>query len=139
MTVMVVLDSGQSILETIPKKLYGKKLTRLNLIELAMIKSDNNAARMLCEFYPSGLDGCIEAMNKKAFSLGMYDTVFTDPTGLFHTNVSTAQDLVKLVMAASSYEAIKESSNKDKVILPVSKNKFTIFSNKFTIYNNQLS
>ena len=62
MTVMVVLDSGQSILEAIPKKLYGKKLTRLNLIELAMIKSDNNAARMLCEFYPSGLDGCIEAI-----------------------------------------------------------------------------
>jgi D-alanyl-D-alanine endopeptidase (penicillin-binding protein 7) len=133
MTVMVVLDSGQSILEAIPKKLYGKKLTRLNLIELAMIKSDNNAARMLCEFYPSGLDGCIEAMNRKAFALGMYDTVFTDPTGLFHTNVSTAQDLVKLVMAASSYEAIKESSNKDKVILPVSKNKFTIFSNTNTL------
>lgn len=129
MTVMVVLDAGQSILESMPKKLYGKNLTRLNLIELAMIKSDNNAAKMLCEFYPSGLDACVEAMNKKAFALGMYDTAFTDPTGLFHTNVSTAKDLIKLVMAASSYEAIKEASNKDKVSIPLSKNKQTMFNN----------
>ncbi len=130
---MVVLDSGQSILETLPKKLYGRNLTRLNLIELAMIKSDNNAAKMLCEFYPSGLDRCVEDMNRKAFLLGMYNTTFTDPTGLFHTNVSTAQDLIKLVVAASRYEAIKESSNKDKVTVPAQKNKFTSFNNTNTM------
>lgn len=130
---MVILDSGQSILETIPKKLYGRNLTRLNLIELAMIKSDNNAAKMLCEFYPSGLEGCVEAMNRKAFSLAMYDTIFTDPTGLFHTNVSTAQDLIKLVMAASQYEAIKEASNKDKVSIPAAKNKQAMFNNTNTL------
>ena len=129
MTTMVVLDSGQPLLETLPKKLYGRNLTRLNLIELAMIKSDNNAARMLCEFYPTGLEGCIQAMNQKAFSLGMYDTTFTDPTGLFHTNVSTAQDLVKLVMAASNYETIKQASNKDKVSIPANKNQLTFFNN----------
>jgi len=129
MTVMVVLDSGQSILETMPKKLYGKNLTRLNLIELAMIKTDNNAAKMLCDFYPTGLQGCIDAMNRKAFSLGMYDTKFTDPTGLFYTNVSTAQDLIKLVMAASTYDTIKHASNKDKVSIPVERNKQAVFNN----------
>lgn len=129
MTTMVVLDSGQSLLETLPKKLYGRNLTRLNLIELAMIKSDNNAAKMLCEFYPSGEDACIKAMNQKAFTLGMYNTIFTDPTGLFHTNVSTAQDLVKMVIAASKYESIKEASNKDRVAIPATKNKSTVFNN----------
>lgn len=129
MTVIVVLDSGQSILEPLSKKLYGKNLTRLNLIELAMIKSDNNAAKMLCDFYPSGLEGCIDAMNRKAFSLGMYDTRFTDPTGLFHTNVSTAQDLIKLVMAASTYDTIKIASNKEKVSIPIEKNKEASFNN----------
>lgn len=133
---MVVLDSGQSILETIPKKLYGRNLTRLNLIELAMIKSDNNAAKMLCEFYPSGLDGCVEAMNRKAFALGMYDTSFTDPTGLFYTNVSTAKDLIKLVMAASSYETIKEASNKNKVAIPAAKNKYAFFNNTNSLVGN---
>jgi D-alanyl-D-alanine endopeptidase (penicillin-binding protein 7) len=136
MTVMVVLDSGQSILETIPKKLYGKNLSRLNLIELAMIKSDNNAAKMLCEFYPSGLDGCVDAMNRKAFTLGMYNTTFTDPTGLFYTNVSTAQDLIKMVMAASQYETIKEASNKNKVAIPAAKNKYAIFNNTNSLVGN---
>ncbi len=133
MTTLVVLDGGQSLLETIPKKLYGRNLTRLNLIELAMIKSDNNAAKMLCDFYPTGLEGCIDAMNKKAFTLGMYDTTFTDPTGLYHTNVSTARDLVKLVMAASNYETIKEASNKDKVSIPANKNKLSFFNNTNTL------
>jgi D-alanyl-D-alanine endopeptidase (penicillin-binding protein 7) len=94
-----------------------------------MIKSDNNAAKLLCDFYPTGLEGCIKAMNQKAFSLGMYDTSFTDPTGLFHTNVSTARDLVKLVMAASNYETIKEASNKEKVQIQTNKNSFAIFNN----------
>lgn len=128
MTVMVVLDAEQPLFEVIPKKLYNKNLTRLNLIELALIKSDNNAARMLCEFYPTGMGGCIEAMNRKAFVLGMHNSTFTDPTGLFDTNVSTAEDLVRLVMAASRYPTINQASNKDKVILPAKKNQ-TVFNN----------
>lgn len=128
MTTMVVLDSGQSLLETIPKKLYNRNLTRLDLIELALIKSDNNAAKMLCEFYPTGLGGCVEAMNRKAFVLGMYNSEFTEPTGLYATNVSTAEDLIKLVMAASTYTTINQASNKDKVVLPAKKNQ-TVFNN----------
>jgi len=128
MTVIVVLDAGQSLLETIPKKLYNRNLTRLKLIELALIKSDNNAAKMLCEFYPTGLEGCIQAMNRKAFMLGMYDSKFTDPTGLYDTNVSTAEDLIKLVMSASTYITINQVSNKDKVVLPAKKNQ-TVFNN----------
>ena len=52
MTAMVVLDSGQSLTEIIPKKLYNKQLTRETLIDLAIVKSDNNAAKMLCDYYP---------------------------------------------------------------------------------------
>jgi D-alanyl-D-alanine endopeptidase (penicillin-binding protein 7) len=38
-------------------------------------------------------------MNRKAAALGMHDTHFGDPTGLDKTNVSTANDLVRLVQA----------------------------------------
>jgi len=124
MTVMVVLDSGQSLNETIPKKLYNKKLTRETLIELAIIKSDNTAAKMLCEYYPGGIKTCIQAMNEKAKYLNMYTSVFTDPTGLFDSNISTAEDLVKLVMAASMYPAIVNASGKNSVRLETTKKKF---------------
>lgn len=129
MTSMVVLDSNQSLSETIPKKLYGKTLTRQTLIDLAIVKSDNNAAQMLCDFYPGGAKKCIEAMNEKALALGMLSSSFTDPTGRYHTNTSTAEDLIKLVFAASQYPVIVEASNMDAVRWPLNKKKVAEFRN----------
>ena len=129
MTAMVVLDSGQSLTEIIPKKLYNKQLTRETLIDLAIVKSDNNAAQMLCDYYPGGYKSCIDAMNSKATLLQMTNSVFTDPTGRFHTNVSTAHDLIKLVFAASKYPLIVEASNMDAVRWPLSKKKIAEFRN----------
>jgi len=129
MTAMVVLDSGQSLSEVIPKKLYNKQLTREILIDLAIVKSDNNAAKLLCDYYPGGYNNCINAMNAKAISLQMNNSIFTDPTGRFHTNVSTAHDLIKLVFAASKYPLIVEASNMDAVRWTINKKKIAEFRN----------
>ena len=129
MTAMVVLDSGQSLTEIIPKKLYNKQLTREILIDLAIVKSDNNAAKLLCDYYPGGYNNCINAMNVKAISLQMNNSTFTDPTGLLSTNVSTAQDLIKLVFAASKYPLIVEASNMDAVRWTINKKKIAEFRN----------
>jgi D-alanyl-D-alanine endopeptidase (penicillin-binding protein 7) len=118
MTVMVVLDSHQPLDENIklnyklarkyhthlPRSI--KTLTRHELIDLAMVKSDNFAAYTLCINYPGGIDNCIAAMNNKATTLGMAHTTYTDPTGLDETNVSTARDLIKLIISASFYPEV---------------------------------
>jgi len=129
MTAMVVIDSGQSLSEIIPKKLYNKQLTRETLIDLAIVKSDNNAAKLLCDYYPGGYNKCIDAMNYKAASLQMDNSIFTDPTGRMHTNVSTAHDLIKLVFAASTYPLIVEASNMDAVRWSIDKKKTAEFKN----------
>jgi len=136
MTAMVVLDSGQSLTEIIPKKLYNKQLTRETLIDLAIVKSDNNAAQMLCDYYPGGYKSCIDAMNSKATLLQMTNSVFTDPTGRMHTNVSTAHDLIKLVFAASKYPLIVHASNMDAVRWNVSKKKNVEFKNTNSLVGN---
>lgn len=136
MTAMVVLDSGQSLTEIIPKKLYNKQLTRETLIDLAIVKSDNNAAKMLCDYYPGGYKNCVEAMNAKAVSLQMSNSAFTDPTGRFHTNVSTAEDLIKLVFAASQYPLIVHASNMDAVRWPLTKKKTAEFRNTNSLVGN---
>lgn len=136
MTAMVVLDSGQSLTEIIPKKLYNKQLTRETLIDLAIVKSDNNAAKMLCDYYPGGYKSCVEAMNIKASILQMNNSTFTDPTGRFHTNVSTAEDLIKLVFAASQYPLIVEASNMDAVRWPLNKKKNAEFRNTNSLVGN---
>lgn len=136
MTAMIVLDSGQSLTEIIPKKLYNKQLTRETLIDLAIVKSDNNAAKMLCDYYPGGYKSCVEAMNSKAMSLQMNNSQFTDPTGRYHTNVSTAEDLIKLVFAASQYPLIVEASNMDAVRWSLSKKKTAEFRNTNSLVGN---
>jgi D-alanyl-D-alanine endopeptidase (penicillin-binding protein 7) len=105
MTAMVVLDAGQDLDE----KING--VTRLELLQLMLVKSDNAAADKLCENYVSGKPGCIAAMNWKAWTLGLQSTHYADPSGLNVMNVSTAQELVKIVIAASSYPVIVKASN----------------------------
>lgn len=136
MTSMVVLDSNQDLNEVIPKKLYGQHLTRRQLLTLAIVKSDNTAAHMLCEYYINGYKACIEAMNDKARSLEMYDTSFTDATGLMYTNQSTAEDLIKMLKAASEYEVIREDSNKGLVVWHFGKKKVISFRNTNPIVND---
>ena len=98
------------------------------LMDMALVRSDNTAATLLCQHYPSGYQGCIQALNDKAASLGMTDTHFEDPTGLDKRNVSTANDLLKLVQAATIYPLIVAAGNKDSVTLQVKK-RLTFFKN----------
>jgi D-alanyl-D-alanine endopeptidase (penicillin-binding protein 7) len=133
MTVMVTLDNNQPLDEVISSKLYHKNLTRRELISLAIVKSDNNAARLLCEHHTGGNEGCIQAMNWKAWTLDMKDTHYIEPTGLSIFNVSTAEDLVKLVMAASKYTVIKEDSNTDTIKMKVGKKSTALLHNTNTL------
>ena len=109
MTAMVVLDSKQPLDEILT--LRKLKLTRLEVIQLAVTRSDNEAAKLLCDSYIDGYHACISAMNRKADELDMKNTNFIEPTGLSIFNVSTAEELIKLVMAASKYSEIVKASN----------------------------
>jgi len=104
MTVIAVLDSKQDMQEKIGK------FTRGQLVQLALVKSDNDAAKALCDKFPGGRFECIRFMNEKANYLGMYRTKFIEPTGLSPMNISTALDLLKLVFEASHYPEIVRAS-----------------------------
>lgn len=88
----------------------GTVLTRAEMLHLALMNSQNRAAHALARTYPGGVDAFVAAMNAKAAALGMTSTSFTDPTGLYNTNVSTAADLAKLIGAASEFAVIRDFS-----------------------------
>ena len=104
MTVIAVLDLKQDMQEKIGK------FTRGQLVQLALVKSDNDAAKALCDNFPGGRFECIRFMNEKANYLGMLRTKFVEPTGLSPMNISTALDLLKLVFEASHYPEIVKAS-----------------------------
>ena len=82
MTAMVVLDANQDLNERI------EKFTRRQHLQLALIKSNNHSADLLCENYPGGTEACVDAMNAKAKKLGMKDTSFVDGSGINDDNSS---------------------------------------------------
>ena len=141
MTAMVVLDAKQSLEEPIEittedidllkntgsRLPFGSHFRRDDLLRLALMASDNRAASALGRNFPGGMPAFVDAMNAKARALGLTQTHYVDSSGLSPANVSSPQDLGKLVTAASQYPLIKEYSTTGavNVTLPDSKKKMT--------------
>jgi serine-type D-Ala-D-Ala endopeptidase (penicillin-binding protein 7) len=88
----------------------GTRLSREEMLHLALMSSENRAANALGRNYPGGLAAFVEAMNAKARALGMLDTRYVEPTGLSSRNQSSARDLATLVNAAHQHQIIRDLS-----------------------------
>lgn len=135
MTALVVLDGHQPLDEVLEitradrdtehgstsRLAIGTKLTRGELLHLALMSSENRAAHALGRNYPGGLESFVRTMNIKAESLEMTHTRFADPTGLSSRNLSSATDLAKLVIAASRDPDIRRFSTDERYTVKVGK------------------
>ena len=122
MTALVILDTKLPLDETITitkadrdlrqltgsRLKVGAKLTREELLTLAMLSSENRAALALGRTYPGGSEAFASAMNEKAKSLGMMDSNFIDAAGLSPNNLSTPNDLFLLMQAAEKHHLLKK-------------------------------
>ena len=88
----------------------GTRLSRGEMLHLALMSSENRAAHALGRNYPGGVQAFVAAMNRRALELGMTDTRFADPTGLSSGNQSNARDLAVLVKAANANSLIRSLS-----------------------------
>jgi D-alanyl-D-alanine endopeptidase (penicillin-binding protein 7) len=95
----------------------GAKLSRADMLHIALMSSENRAASALGRNYVGGLPAFVAAMNAKAAELGMTDTHYVDSTGLSSHNVASARDLVKLIDAAYQHPVIREYSTDSKYIV----------------------
>ncbi|HQR59765.1 MAG TPA: D-alanyl-D-alanine endopeptidase [Methylophilaceae bacterium] len=133
MTAMVVLDAHQPLTEPITiseaevdtlkgtgsRLRVGTTLTRGEMLQLALMASENRAAASLGNAYPGGRQAFVAAMNAKAVALGMTRSRFVDGTGLNSENVSTAEDLAKMVKAAYQYPEIRQVTTTSEYEVPV--------------------
>ena len=131
MTGMVVLDAKQSMSEVISVDIsqtkemkgvfsrvkLGSELNRKDMLLITLMSSENRAAASLAHHYPGGYSAFIAAMNAKAKALGMTHTRYVEPTGLSTSNVSSARDLSKLLVAAQHYPLLSElSTTREKTV-----------------------
>lgn len=131
MTSLIVVESKQDLNEVIEitnedldkekgtssRLRVGAKLTRADLLHIALMSSENRAASALGRSYPGGLTAFIAAMNAKAKQLGMNDTYYVDSSGLSSKNVASARDLVKLINAAYEFPLIREYSTDSRYVV----------------------
>ena len=90
----------------------GERIRLRDVLHLALIASDNAAARVLARVSPGGTDSFIQEMNAKAVELGLRNTGFADPSGLNRWNLSTAYDVSRLIAYASEQPQIREIMRK---------------------------
>jgi D-alanyl-D-alanine endopeptidase (penicillin-binding protein 7) len=133
MTAMVILDAKQDMNELIEidrsdvdtlkhstsRVPVGASIPRGDVLQLALMSSDNRAAAALGRTYPGGLTAFKAAVRRKIAALGMTNTVIEEPTGLSPNNRSTAADLVKMAQAASHYKEITDRTTDAKNLVSI--------------------
>src|SRR5450830_2160373 len=133
MTAMVVLDSKPNMDEPIAidkqdvdmlkhstsRVPVGASIPRRDVLQLALMSSDNRAAASLARTYPGGVEAFKTAVKAKIAALGMTQTTIEEPTGLSPNNKSTAADLVKMARAASTYPEITRITTDAKDIINI--------------------
>ena len=138
MTAVVFMESGPDLAQSVTiessdvrraSTTYvrrGERLSVGDLLHLALIASDNGAARALARVSRWGTDVFIDRMNEKATVLGLRSTVFTDPSGLDAGNVSSAYDLSRLIVYAAGNERIAQIMRKREYRIRTSRRRVRI-------------
>lgn len=150
MTAMVVLDARQSLSEAIEithddvdrlkgtssRLTLGSRISREELLLLALMASENRAASALARNYPGGMAAFLEAVQVKTQLMGLADTRLHDGTGLNKHNVSSARDLAVLVTNASRYPLIREFSTQAETSVTLAGGRTETFRNTNSLVNS---
>ena len=91
----VRVGSAGFVQSIVPRLADRQSVSMYSLLQLLLIESSNEAADLIAD--QLGREVFIARMNEKANAIGMNDTTFTDPSGLDADNVSTLNDLLRLI------------------------------------------
>ena len=150
MTALIVTDANQNMQELIEvtqadvdqvkhsrsRLAVGTRLSRADMLHIALMSSENRAANALARNYPGGLNAFVAAMNAKAKQLGMVQSRFVEPTGLSSDNVSSPRDLVKLLQASASRPTISNFTTDVQQEVRAGNRAPTVFRNTNMLVNN---
>ena len=78
----------------------GQRLSERSLLELMLVPSANNVARLLARWDAGTQTAFVAEMNAASAALGMKNTRYTDPSGYDSATRSTAADQLRLARTA---------------------------------------
>ena len=111
-----------------------------DLLNTSLVASDNGATMALAHSTGLSEEEFVKAMNDKATKLGLFNTSFTEPTGLSDKNVSTARDIARLAEEALSHEEIRSATTKKEYNFTTKEGREKkISSTDYLLYSNPSS
>lgn len=109
----------------------GEKVRIIDLIYGAMLRSGNDAATALAIIIGGSEEEFVRLMNERASEMGLEDTNFTNPTGLFDENhYTTARDLATISKISIKNGTFREVSASKEYKAERDADKYNYFYNK---------
>ncbi len=104
----------------------GEALTMEQLLYALMLQSANDAATAIAIEISGSTDAFADLMNKKAEEMGLHNTHFTNPHGLYDDNhYTTAYDLAIIASNALKNETFKKIVSTKSIKIPLNQNEGT--------------
>ncbi|GHF98893.1 D-alanyl-D-alanine carboxypeptidase family protein [Streptomyces hydrogenans] len=110
-------EAGVGGESTVPLQ-AGRTYSQRQLLELTLIPSGNNAARLLARWDSGSQDAFVRKMERTADELGMDRSTYTGASGIEPTTTSTAVDQVKLAREAMKDPVFREIVASRSVTVP---------------------
>ncbi|MFB7103561.1 D-alanyl-D-alanine carboxypeptidase family protein [Streptomyces hydrogenans] len=110
-------EAGVGGESTVPLQV-GRTYSQRQLLELTLIPSGNNAARLLARWDSGSQDAFVRKMERTADELGMDRSTYTGASGIEPTTTSTAVDQVKLAREAMKDPVFREIVASRSVTVP---------------------
>ncbi|WP_327290694.1 D-alanyl-D-alanine carboxypeptidase family protein [Streptomyces sp. NBC_01198] len=96
----------------------GQKFTERQMLQLLLVPSGNNIARLLARWDAGTQEAFVTKMTSAAGSLGMTHTTYTGASGFEETTVSTAVDQLKLAREVMKNEVFRSVVALPNVAVP---------------------
>ncbi len=96
----------------------GQRFTERQMLELMLIPSGNNIARLLARWDAGTQEAFVAKMNRAAADLGMARTTYTGASGIEPTTVSTAVDQLRLARQVMKDPVFRSIVAKPRVTIP---------------------
>lgn len=101
-------QESHSLSESTVRLREGRRHTQRELLELLLLPSGNNVARLLARWDAGSQKAFVAKMNRAAEELGMTRTTYTGASGFEPSTKSTADDQLKLARQAMRQPALRE-------------------------------
>lgn len=132
-----IVKVGDEILKVDGSNIYlevGENILMEDLLYGMLLRSGNDAAMSIAKHTGGSINNFIKMMNEKARSLNLYNTIYTNPTGLddYEENYSTASDLAAIYSYAYQNKDFRKII-KTKTYKTTSDKKSYLFNNRSKI------